>query len=148
MQLVSKNSHSPARWNYCWKVCMTRQEPLLEYDNLPSGTLYSHNHFRHRSFHRRWRGIQPPIIRPFLAQLGATDEIQEELIFKNPEKPLHAYALNTSLLTSHSLKASSCSNRLETVKGRIFPGHPASHHGRKMLHMHKPKALLSSLEVG
>lgn len=41
---------------------MTRQKPLLEYDNLPGGTLCSYNHLRHRSFRRRWRGIQPPVL--------------------------------------------------------------------------------------
>lgn len=57
--------------------------------------LCSHNHFRHWSFHRRWWGRQPLIIRPFLAHLGATDEIQEGLILKKQQNPLHACALKT-----------------------------------------------------
>lgn len=55
----------------------------------------------------------------------------------------------TSLLTSHSLKATTTSDYFQRGEGRIFPRHPASHHGRKMLFLHtcKPKTLLTHCEL-
>lgn len=55
----------------------------------------------------------------------------------------------TSLLASHSLKATTTSDYFQRGEGRIFPRHPASHRARKMLflHTHKPKTLLTHCEL-